>query len=71
MAFLSEDLTGHELKLQVVRGIDLYLPNIRATLLYPQNSSVTLVSWHICNPGMGEAGTGRSLELLKHPTSLS
>ena len=71
MTFLSEDLTGRGLKLQVVRGIDLFLPNIRATLLYPQNSSVTLVAWHIYNPGMWEAGIGRSLELLKQPTSLS
>lgn len=71
MAFLSEDLTGHGLKLQVVRGINLFLPNIRATLLYPQNSFVTLVAWRICNPGMGEAGIGRFLELLKQPTSLS
>lgn len=36
MTFLNKDLIGHGLKLQVVRGIDFYLLNGKATLLYPQ-----------------------------------
>lgn len=70
MTFLNKDLTGHGLKLEVVRGIDFYLLNGRATLLYPQNSSMTLVAWHSCSPVMGEAGSGRTLELLRQPTLL-